>query len=359
MTRRKQDDAASIRGSAKPKVPVLISLDEVESKPIVWLWRGWIPAGMLSICDGLPGDGKSTMLIDIAARVSTGREMPDGSPGVASGGVLFLSFEDPAAEILRPRFEAAGADLPRVHVHHPETEESFSLGKGCALESMISEHAVSIVIIDPLITAVPGGTDMHKGQDARRVLTPLARIAARTGAAIIGVRHFNKGEGRSALLRGEGSIGISGTARSVFVVAKDLDDDRARVLARSKSNLGPPVTSRSFALVGCPDRPDVPRIDWRGESRYGADDLTGPADPGSRGALEKAVDFLRGELADGPKPSADLHAAADVAGHSKRTVKRARDELGVQSRKIGDAWVSSLPPASQPEEAAGLGAAPP
>lgn len=350
------DDAPAVEPPSPSKPPVLVSLAEVAPRSIAWLWRGWIPAGMLSICDGLPGEGKSTMLVDIAARVTTGRDMPDGSPGVLAGGVLFLSFEDAAAEILRPRFAAAGADLSRVRVHNPEADDLFKLGKGCALESWIIEHQARLVIIDPLVSAVPSGVDMHKGQDARRVLVPLARIAERTRAAIVGVRHFNKGEGRSALLRGEGSIGIGGTARAVFVVAKDPDDDAARVLARSKCNIGAPVASRSFAIVTSPDDPEVGVVQWRGESRHGADDLTAPAQPEPRGPMEEAIAFLRAELTDGPRPTAEIDAAAKAAGHAERTMKRARAQLRVTSTRVGGRWILALPNDATP--VAG-GAAPP
>lgn len=347
------DDGPAVGPPSPSKPPVLVSLAEVAPRSIAWLWRGWIPAGMLSICDGLPGEGKSTMLVDIAARVTTGRGMPDGSPGVPVGGVLYLSFEDAAAELLQPRFAAAGADLSRVRVHNPEADDLFNLGKGCALESWIIEHQARLVIIDPLVSAVPSGVDMHKGQDARRVLGTLVRIAERTRAAIVGVRHFNKSEGRSALLRGEGSIGIGGTARAVFVVAKDPDDDAARVLARSKCNLGPPVPSRSFAIVPSPDDPEVGVVQWRGESRHGADDLTAPAQPEPRGALEEAIAFVRAELVDGAKPSAELEAAAEAAGHAKRTIKRARAQLGVTPERVGGRWIVALPQAADPAPKAG------
>jgi len=338
----------------RAKVPALISLDAVQPRSIDWLWRGWIPAGMFSICDGLPGVGKSTMLVDIAARVTTGREMPDGTPGVEPGVVLFLAYEDATAEILRPRFDTAGADVSRIRVHDPEADDRFTLGRESHLEQLIREHDARLVIVDPLITAVTGGADMHKGQDARRVLTPVARAAERTGAAVLGVRHLNKGMSRSALLRGEGSIGIGGTARTVLIVGVDPDDPDCRILARSKGNLAPPGASRRFALVGDPET-DAARVEWRGESRYMADDLTGSEEESRSGALDDAVAFLRSELADGAKPAHEVIEAGVAAGHAERTIKRARKRLGVRSEREGGRWILSLPgvPSDGSEDASG------
>lgn len=291
---------------------------------------------MLTICDGMPGEGGTTMLIDLASRVTTGRDMPDGSPGIEPAGVLFLSYEDAAAEILRPRFEAAGADLSRVVVHHPESDDLLQLGKDSPLERWTLEYGAKLVIIDPLLTAIPGGADMHKGQDARRVLSPVARIADRTGAAVIGVRHLNKGMGRSALLRGEGSIGIGGTARNVLLVGKDPSDPDSRVLARVKSNLPPPGSSHRFAVVAHPEIPDAPCIDWRGESSLTADELTGPGDeqPQGQGREREAVAFLLEALGAGEgRPTTEVTAEAKAAGIAHRTLERARAKLGVLHRR--------------------------
>lgn len=342
------DDVDAGSAPPTPKPPPLISLAAVERKSVAWIWRSWIPAGMLSICDGLPGEGKSTMIIDIAARVTTGRDMPDGSPGTAPGGVLFLGYEDAPGEILRPRFEAVGADLSRVHVHNPESDELFRLGHDSQLEAWIREHEIKLVVIDPLITAMPAKADTHKGQDMRRVLGPVVRTAERTGAAVVGVRHLNKGAGRSALLRGEGSIGIGGTARNVVLVARDPDDPTCRVLARSKGNLAAPAVSLRFAIVDWPGDPDkTGMIDWRGESRHSADDLVAPADEMPRGRVNDATAFLRAALADGPRATAEINAAAQAAGIAHRTLERARAELGVVPTREGRRTVMRLPDAAQ------------
>src|SRR5207249_21014 len=92
-----------------------IRMSEVQPLPLDWLWPGWVPLGKLTLLDGDPGQAKSLVLVDLAARVSSGRAMPDQSPGIESD-VTFLAPEDGLGDTLLPRLQAAGANLNRVHV---------------------------------------------------------------------------------------------------------------------------------------------------------------------------------------------------------------------------------------------------
>src|SRR5260370_3251596 len=92
-----------------------IRMSEVQPRPLEWLWPGWVPLGKLTLLDGDPGQAKSMVLVDFAARVSSGRAMPDQSPGMESD-VTFLAPEDGLGDTLLPRLQAAGANLNRVHV---------------------------------------------------------------------------------------------------------------------------------------------------------------------------------------------------------------------------------------------------
>ncbi len=64
--------------------------------------------------EGDPGLGKSLVVADLAATVSTGGKMPDQAPLGILGNVLLISGEDAQSTVLRPRLEAHGADLDRV-----------------------------------------------------------------------------------------------------------------------------------------------------------------------------------------------------------------------------------------------------
>src|SRR5438874_161972 len=98
------------RPSTRPQVR---ALSAVKARPVEWLWPGWIPLGKITVLDGDPGVGKSTLLLDLAARLSRDGVMPDGAAGpVASS--LILSAEDGEEDTIKPRLAAAGGVADRL-----------------------------------------------------------------------------------------------------------------------------------------------------------------------------------------------------------------------------------------------------
>jgi hypothetical protein len=318
----------------------LVSLAEVTPQPVSWLWRGRVPRGKLTILDGDPGLGKSAVTLDLAARVSTGRSMPDGTAG-PFGDVLLLSYEDDLADTIRPRLDAARADAARVYAFKIVGAEGEGLAAIprdlAALEAAIVEREVVLVVVDPLMAALPGSVDAHRDQDVRRALAPLAKVAERTRAAIVVVRHLNKGgaAGTNPLYRGGGSIGIIGAARSGLVVARDPQDPHRRVLACTKSNLAAPVPALGFRVV--PDAAtEAIAVEWLGATQHSAEELLAlPLDRDERSARDEAQAFLADQLRTGPRLVKYLRQAARAAGITDRTLDRARHELGVIARRDG------------------------
>src|SRR5215831_13080294 len=97
-------------------------VNELKPEPLSWLWQQRLGLGKLAMLDGDPGLGKSLVALDLCARLSTGRPMPDGSPGLGPGNALVLNAEDGPEDTTRPRLEALGADLERVFVLRPSDE---------------------------------------------------------------------------------------------------------------------------------------------------------------------------------------------------------------------------------------------
>ena len=323
-------------------------LSEVEPERVSWLWPGRLPLGKLSVLDGDPGLGKSAVTLDLAARVSAGLELPDGEL-CEPAGVVLLSAEDGLADTIRPRLDAAGADTGRIVGLSPMVEGSssgqpISIPKDLnMIERAIGRVGASLVVVDPLMAFLSGGTDSHKDQDIRRVLTPLASLAERTRAAVLVVRHLNKAAGGNTLYRGGGSIGIIGAARSGLVIAPDPEDPEPRLLAANKHNLSKAASSLVFH-VGTSTN-GAARVVWGGTSNLSAGDiLREPADPEQRSALSEAMEFLLKELADGRVAAELVKKDARAAGVSERTLKRAKRALGVGSEKEGDGTWSWVPP---------------
>ena len=124
--------------------------------------------------------------------------------------MIVISAEDDPADTIRPRLDAAGADVERMHCmstvpqRNGDTVEDrlFSLREDLkVLEREIRRLPDSrLVIIDP-ISSYLGGVDTHRNADVRSALHPLAALAERTGVAIVAVSHLNKsvgGKGRQS-----------------------------------------------------------------------------------------------------------------------------------------------------------------
>jgi Bifunctional DNA primase/polymerase, N-terminal/AAA domain/Primase C terminal 1 (PriCT-1) len=321
---------------------------EGEPERVSWFWYGWLPRGKLSLQDGDPDKGKSTILLDLAARITTGRAMPDGNPGLEGGGfVLVLMGEDGHQDTTYPRLIAAGADLTRIEALDPA--EVLIPRDVPLLEEAIRDTQAVTVFFDPLNTYLGDEhVNTHNDKHVRQALNPLIAMAERTGCAIIGNRHLNKGGGGPAIYRGMGSIGIGGLARSVWCVADEPGNGGGYIFASVKHNLTrrPESLRYSIGEVRLPTG-SVSRIEWKGGSSLTADDVLGE-DPAEAGALVSAIRALEELLeplgADG-MAAHDVEGWAKSEGTAKRTLARAKAALGVLSLKQGfDAWVWVLPP---------------
>jgi AAA domain len=233
-----------------------VILSDVETQQIDWLWQRRIPLGKITILDGDPGMGKSLIAITIAACVSTGGPMPDGTPG-RQGDIILIAPEDSPEDTIKPRVEAVGGDPSRVLLLNTVVsfdekrlgiyDRPFSLSRDLNdLEIEIKRTKAILVILDPLMALLGRNIDSSRDQDVREVFTPLAQLAERTGCAILIIRHLNKGSSDNILYRGAGSIGIIAAARTGLLVAHDPDDEQKRVFATIKNNLSKMAPTSHF-----------------------------------------------------------------------------------------------------------------
>ncbi len=333
--------------------PVVIRLADVRSEPVEWLWEGRTPRGKFVLVDGDPGLGKSNLTLDLAARVTRGGPMPDGSKGI-QGTVVLVSAEDGLSDTIRPRLEAAGADLDRVFaitsVRGPDSERMPELPRDLELiERVVMDRDAVLLVLDPLMAFLGGQINSHKDQDVREALTPLAKMAERTGVSVLVVRHLNKRTGDPALYRGGGSIGIVGAARVELVVGPDPQYPDRRVLAVGKNNLAPKADSLGFRLVTA--RNGTSAVEWLGVVDHDATAiLSAPSSEESRSARSEAEQFLMEVLTAGPRTVSDIKREAMAAGISSRTLDRAKAALGVTAHKrsFSQGWEWRLPTPPSP-----------
>lgn len=351
-----QDLARAAAVAAAAPTVRLVRGDTVTLEPVRWLWPGFLPAAMLTILGGAPGCGKTTIALSLAATVTSGGAWPGGMGRSTIGDVLIWSGED-AHPVLAARLEAMGADMRRVHFIDGisgSEGEAFDPGRDMPLLEATAERlaAPRLLILDPIVSAVAG--DSHKGAEVRRSLQPVVALAQRLGCAVVGVTHFSKGTaGRDPAERITGSIAFAALARLVLVAAKvqaDEGEEPRRVLVRAKSNIGPDDGGFAYSLDRVEVAPEIEgqRVVWLEALQGSARDVLAEAEANPEGdeeasALDEAVQFLRSELRDGPKPAKAIFREARDAGHSERTIKRAKAELQAESVKEKAGWVWALP----------------
>jgi len=343
--------------------------------------------GKITILDGDPGIGKSTMTLAWASYVTQGSQFPLSMVrGVSDrrsrdyravrepSSVILVGVEDDAADTVRPRLDAAGADAARVHQMVQELDDKglpvpFVIPDDVhVLRDAINECGARLVVVDPIAAFISDSVKDGSDKSNRKALMALAQVAAETGAAIVLVRHLNKAAGMSAKNRGGGSVAYTALARSVLVAGKlpPGDDDPAEaevgprfVLAKTKGNVAVDPDSHAYTLRESDSNPDIAVIHWQGSVAISADQVVG-----AEGAVDsrkraperdEAARVLRELLADGPMSSKEaVKQVREETGVSEKTVHAAKKKLGVESKRVLsedgklDRWEWFLPAGFRP-----------
>lgn len=303
-----------------------------------FLWEPFLPCGSVVVLDGDPGVGKSFLSLDLAARLTAGKPMPDGQPCPDRPGgheVMIVNAEDNVDTTLIPRFLAAGGVLDRLTFFgglrrgKPGQPAFFPADFDRWADSMRALPR-SLVVLDPLTALFSKKVSANNDQSIRENLVAFAEVAAETGACLLFIRHLNKSNGRRALYRGTGSIGIAATARSTLLAGRHPDDPDRRVLTHVKNNLGPEGPSLGYRLTTGPAGKVVA---WDGATNVTADDVV-REDAATAAASKLAEKWLKEMLTKGPVRATVIETAAAKAGICFRTLKKAKHKIGADSRLV-------------------------
>jgi Mrp family chromosome partitioning ATPase len=336
----------------------LVQCSTIAAKPITWLWNGFIPQGKLTLLAGAGGTGKSTLAFNFAATISNAGAWPDDSRCDGAANVLVWSSEDDAADTITPRLMAVGANLSRCGIISGAIDENGMRCPFDAARDMNQLHeatqeigGVSLLIIDPIVTAVTG--DMHKANDVRRSLQAIVDFAAETNCAVIGITHFAKGTaGKNSAERVIGSQAFAALARMVLVAAKEEDSDR-RVFTRAKSNNSVDTGGFSYSIEAIELQSGIvaTRVVWgeplEGSSRAILAKVEGDGkEDGEK--TRAAKQFLMETLSNGPVPSKELFKyAREGYGITEDTLRRAYRDIGMKPSRVGygsnGGWMWALP----------------
>ncbi len=338
-----------------PKFENGVQLERASDIPIIpieWLWPGWLACGKLHILAGSPGTGKTTIAMSFASIVSTGGCFPCGAK-CEQGSVLIWTGEDDPKDTLNPRLKALGADLKNIYfiISFIKGGESRSFDPSKDIDALKARALelgnVRLIIVDPIVSAVAG--DGHKSNDVRRGLQPLVDLSQAINSALLGITHFTKGSaGSDPLDRVIGSQAFGALARVVMVAAKETTEEvgasSRHFITRAKSNIGTDGGGFDYELIEAtlPDHPGVStsRLDWKKQIYGSARELLNCVEVSNRDSFspterQDAKDFLVHFLAEGPQPVVAIKSDATGAGHTWRTVERAKKDLGIVAYKAG------------------------
>jgi putative DNA primase/helicase len=345
------DDFVAVRGDAQETSrSALIPFTAFTSKRVRWLWSDWIALGKITGLAGPPKIGKGLLHAHLVAQVTRGELEGDlhGEPR----NVIVVTTEDDPGDTLKPRLQAARADMNRV----------FMLRMGTAAEPVpfrvpqdadelarhVRDSNAALVVVDPLLEFIDGKTDTHKSGPVRQAVSALNAIARESGCAILAVLHLNKGTSSDPLMRHEASAAFTQILRGAMMLGRDpdSDDESHRVLAATSTNLSRLAESLALRIVGTSVMGDtgepipIAGIEVIGTSHATGSDLLrerpGTNDGERTGtAVDEAEDFLRSELADGPRPGKEVQSAARGFGISVASLRRAKGNLGVKTGSDG------------------------
>ena len=311
----------------------IISMDEVPVEEVEWLWYPYIPFGKLTIIHGDGGEGKTTLILQLAALLSRGEKLPCDSTEREPIKVIYQTAEDGLGDTIKPRLLAGNADCSQIKVID-ESEATLTMLDE-RIEKAIVETGARALILDSVQAYIGAKVDMNRANEVRAILSQLGRIAGQYRCAIILVGHLNKVQGNKSNYRGLGSIDFQATARSVLIVGRLKDNPQIRVMVQDKSSLAPEGEPIAFEL----DKENGFR--WLGHYDISADDLLCgiPREKKS----EQAENLILEYLSKGKYPQKELVKKAQAMGISKRVLDEAKKALNVQSVKEGSQWYWQLP----------------
>lgn len=317
----------------------LVRLADLEPRPVGWLWEPYLVRGKLNNLQGEGGNMKTTIAIDIAARITTGRDMPNSHDHTEPANVFYFTIEDDPADTILPRFLAAEGDPNRMWTasgtitHDDEGNPVpgvLSLANIKEIRAGVNAYNPALIVVDPVTSFLGAAVDMHRANEVRPVMEALSTLAQESSATILNILHISKGGTGSAAYRALGSVDFANTARSVLYVA---EHDGRRVMAQAKMNLAEKGASLYYESVNSDYKlgeQTVNRILWGGTADITADQLVEPR-MGSKAEpafdMRDTEELILNELSV-PMTAKTLHQhVIDGIGVSKHYFERARSDL--------------------------------
>ena len=314
--------------------------NNVENKDVQWLWYPYIPFGKLSLIQGDPGEGKTSLALKLASILSTGEILPSGAGIGKPQKVIYQAVEDSPSDTIKPRLTRYGADCRQIAFIEEAGDFRLHIDEDYLSEAIDSIGA-KMLVLDPIQAFIAHGSDPS---NVRQKMTTLSKVAEKTGCAIIMIGHMNKNEGGKDLYRGLGSIDVVAAARSVITVSRVEEGSSARLIRHIKSSLATNGEEFGFEIT------DTGDIEWIGPIEKDSEDIASQAKIRGGVKYERAKNILKEWLRDRDLPFSEIMLRIKAEGISQRTVSDAKKDIGVRSIKTADGWMWHLDRAVEAEE---------
>lgn len=316
-------------------------ISSIPAERMRWVWQGRLAEGMITDFVGDPGLGKSTLLIDLVARVTTGRRMPDDPQVREPAYAVILAGEDDPGQTIRPRLDNAGADVNKVlylDASTTDTGPSFPLSFPNDLDELdrvLYSLNAKLLVMDPLSIFLGESVDSNNDTSVRVVLSKLKAIAEKHNMAVAMARHRVKSRDTDPLRTGQGSMGILGAARFGFLVGRDpMDEERERVIVvPTKQNAAVPAPGLVYRMESV-EGSDAARVKWLATTSIEASTLiSAQKERADLNKLNDAREWVRDVMQGAEKPIKNVMDKCVKDGFEKTEIRLAIDLEGVRRKK--------------------------
>lgn len=331
----RKEKAAKKADVQQTKRPRIRPASSFAPEKAAYLIEPYLPRGMLSILGGVSAAGKTSLALDIAAAVSSGRKLPfdfSDSGERAPQNVFYLTAENDPNKVLRPRSEAMGADLEHLYF-----QEGANLSMNDPeLFKLCREYRPALLVFDPIQSFLGPGVQMNRAEQVRPLMDKLIAEAKELDMAVLLISHMSKpGPGVcSALDRLLGSSDFRNSARSILIAGAAPDTNGLRVFAHGKNSLGEPGESQLYHIE------PSGIVAYDGPSDLSADRIINAAPEARRTrpaatlndavqALDKLVGFV------GWVERSSVWKLSAERGFSDATLRRAKAVLGLKVLRLG------------------------
>ena len=313
-----------------PEQPIYEYFSSIEPKEVEWLWYPYIPYGKLTILQGDPGEGKSTVMLNLIATVTNGGVFPDGAVFDRPHPVIYQCTEDNAADTVKPRLLAAGAVCEKI-AYILDEDEKLTLDDS-RIEDTLIRTGARLIVFDPIQSFLPQDSDMQNVGRMRSLLKKVCAIAEKHHCAVVLIGHMNKGGANNQLYRGLGSIDIAAIARSVLMIVRDRENPELRYLFQIKSSLAPEGRPVSFLM----NRQQG--FIWQEVCDLSIQDVIQNETVSDNGKRSQAAVLLMEMLMEQDMPSSEIFAELEKQGISRRTVQNAKKDAHIRAYKKNNIW---------------------